>query len=462
MDELLPVEPVRPPGPARRRILLAVTLVVVAAFVVVAGLGGSGFIMRSGPAPTIEATPTPPTPARLAYIDLDGALNVIDAARTSVAHVPSAGASFQFPAWSPDATRVAAIRSDSSGTSLDVFAFPGAGSAGDASPAPTTLYTSVDRPVFYLYWSPDSRALAFLTTEPDGIALRRAPADATATATTVRNGAPMYWQWVDPSRLLVHSGGSAADAFAGEVGLDGTPATSGAIDSGSFRAPALSGDGKYVAFSTSGADGKGAIVVSSRDGSARHDVAVFSAPAFEFDPAGDTLAFTAQALPGGSVDLPVGPLRALDPATGAVRTLLEGSVVGFFWAPDGRTIAALSVPGPGDTKVASASRGEITLARAAPRATQVAAGVTLRLTFVDAASGTVRSEDEIQLSDLFINQVLPFFDQYALSHRFWAPDSRSIALPIDNDQGVSQITALFADGSTPTVIADGAFASWSP
>ncbi len=459
MDELLPVEPVRPPSPARRRIFVVVSLVVVAAFVVVAGLEGSGFIIRSAPA--VEATATPPTLARLAYVGLDGTLNTMDAGRASVMHFLSGGAAFQFPAWSPDGTRIAAISTDTSGTHLDVFTPPMDGRGSDAPAGPTTVYQSAVSPVFYAYWAPDSRAIAFLTTEPGGIALRRGLADATAPATIVRTGAPMYWQWVDASRLLVHSGGNAADAFAGEVGLDGTPATSGAIDSGSFRAPALSRDGKYVAFSTAG-NGTSALVVESRDGSSRHDVPIFSATAFEFDPAGDALAFTASAEVGGSVDVPVGPLRVLDPATGAVRTLLDGSVVTFFWAPDGRTIAAISVPEPGNIKVASTGAAAVTLARAGPRTTEVAAGVTLRLTFVDAASGAVRSARVTRLSDLFINQVLPYFDQYALSHRFWSRDSRSLVLPIDDDQSVSRITTFFADGSDPVELVGGQFATWSP
>ncbi|MGZ8437803.1 MAG: hypothetical protein ACXWXR_04600 [Candidatus Limnocylindrales bacterium] len=460
MDELLPVEPVRPPSPARRRLLVVVTLIVVAAFVIVAGLEGSGFIIRSGP-PPVEATAAPSTPARLAYVGADGALNVMDAASNSTLHLLSAGASFGFPAWSPDATRLAAIRTNTGGTGLDVFAFPGGPGTDDAPPTPITVYASADQPVFYLYWAPDSQALAFLTTEPDGLALRRTPADATGAGSLIRNGSPMYWQWLDPTRLLVHSGGNAAGAFAGDVGLDGQPVGPSVIDPGTFRAPARSNDGAYLAFTTAGKDGRESVVVQSSDGSGRHDVPVDSVAAFEFDPAGDTLAFTAADRPGDTAGIPIGPLRAVDPVTGAVRTLVDGSVVSFFWAPDGKTIAAISVPQPGDTKTA-ANDHAITLARAAPRALETAGGVQLRLTFVDAGSGTVRSAENIQLSDLFINQVLPYFDQYALSHRFWSPDSRSIVLPVDNDQGVSQITTHFATGAAPVVIADGVFASWSP
>ena len=270
----------------------------------------------------------------------------------------------------------------------------------------------------------------------------------------------MYWQWVDPTRLIVHSGGGGGDAFAGEVGLDGAVAGSGPLETGSFRAPAISSDGRYVAFSGAGDGGTLSVTVASRDGSSRHDAPILGPPAFEFDPAGDTLAFTASAQSGAPVDLPIGPLRALDASTGAIRTLLDGSVVTFFWAPDGRTIAAVSVPQPADTKVASSTPGPAILARADGRA--AATGVALRLTFVDVASGAVRSVRDLTLADLFINQILPYFDQYALSHRFWSPDSHSLVLPIVGAQGGPRITTFFADGADPVELVDGQFASWSP
>ena len=476
MDELLPVEPVRPPSTARRRFRIAVTLVLLAAFVVVAGLEGSGFIMPAQPTPPAQpavAPPTPalaPTPARLAYVGLDGSLHSMDAAgdRNSVIRFPSPGEAFKFPAWSPDGTRIAAISTDDMGTHLDVFTPPVDGGNADAPAGPTTVYQSTARPVFYLYWAPDSRAIAFLTTEPGGIALRRAPADASAPATVVRTGAPMYWQWVDPSRLLVHSGGEAADAFAGLVALDGTPDDSVALDPGSFRAPAMSPDGNYLASTATQPDGARSVVVASRDGTVRHDVPVFGLAAVDFAPAGDTLAFIAAAVAGTAATIPVGPLRVVDPATGAVRTLIAGSIVTFFWAPDGRTIAALGIPEPGDTKTASVDTttdsvdgASVTLALARPAGVDTAAGTMLRMIFVDAASGVVRSERATRVSDLFTSQVLPFFDQYALSHRFWSPDSRSLVLPVDDDQGLTRITSFYADGSDPIALVDGEFASWS-
>ena len=63
---------------------------------------------------------------------------------------------------------------------------------------------------------------------------------------------------------------------------------------------------------------------------------------------------------------------------------------------------------------------------------------------------------------MFAAQVLPYFDQYALSHRFWSPDGRSIALPLAADDGTAGIVVIPADGGATTRIADGVAAAWSP
>jgi TolB protein len=135
-------------------------------------------------------------------------------------------------------------------------------------------------------------------------------------------------------------------------------------------------------------------------------------------------------------------------------------VVAFFWAPDGRTIAALELDAAGGGGVASAAAARpvgAPLAAASP-----SPGIGLHLLFVDVATGALRSEREVQPSSLFLTQLLPFFDQYALSHRLWSPDSASIALPLVGEGGADQIFVIRADGSGFNRIADGATAFWSP
>ena len=61
-----------------------------------------------------------------------------------------------------------------------------------------------------------------------------------------------------------------------------------------------------------------------------------------------------------------------------------------------------------------------------------------------------------------MNQVLPYFDQYALSHRVWSPDGTSILLPVVTADGVETLESLPKDGSPARVLAPGSIGFWSP
>ena len=66
-------------------------------------------------------------------------------------------------------------------------------------------------------------------------------------------------------------------------------------------------------------------------------------------------------------------------------------------------------------------------ARSTPVAAARACGCGLTVVRVD--NGAIRTQQVVQLADAFAAQVLPYFDQYALSHRLWAPDGSALALP---------------------------------
>jgi hypothetical protein len=187
-----------------------------------------------------------------------------------------------------------------------------------------------------------------------------------------------------------------------------------------------------------------------------------------FSPADDLLAFIALEQPTNStLPLPVGPLRILRPDASEARTIHPGRVIAFFWSPTGEEIAVLQLQDSDDNVTeASVRDGAVVLARATVDATrargkEAVAGLLLGLSFVDVASGSVRSERAVRLSSLFINQVLPFFDQYALSHRFWSPDGSAIALPLVGPGDVTQITVIPANGSEPHVVAPGEMGFWN-
>jgi TolB protein len=457
-------------GSGRRRVRAAVALILVVAIVVFGGIGGARLARNPivDPSAAVNA-------ARLAAVDANGTLATMDGVGGSVVPYSVPGIAFEFPAWSPDGTHVAAIGHDGDSVGIYVLSAPAVGQP-TAADVPRVVYSTPDRPPFYLYWTPDSKELSFLTTEPDGIALRIAPADASAGDAIIRHGAPLYWDWVDPGRLIAHIGGDAPDAFLGELGLN--PASDGGATiepgatllPGEFRSPAVSRDGRFRAYIAAGGDAAQELVVEARDGSNTRRLAVAGATALAFDPAGMSLAFVApEASTTEPSGLPIGPLRLIDPASGASRTLLGGRVVAFFWAPDGKTIAVLRVTGPGNDGVEAATTRVVSaVARLAisetssPAAIEASAGFGLHLAFVDVATAAVRSERDVRVSDLFVNQILPFFDQYALSHRFWSADSASIALPLLSAGGAVQVVVLPADGSDPHAIADRVIGFWSP
>jgi hypothetical protein len=81
---------------------------------------------------------------------------------------------------------------------------------------------------------------------------------------------------------------------------------------------------------------------------------------------------------------------------------------------------------------------------------------------VDVESGAIRSQRPVRLGARFISELLPYFDQYALSHRLWAPDSSSILLPLIGDDGVTRLVSIRPDGSDGPPAIEGDAGFWSP
>ncbi len=396
---------------------------------------------------TLPPAMGPAHPNRIAVIDETGGLFTVAPDGSDRRALGAPGVQYQFPAWSPDGTRIAAIGGDGSEGGVYVFDDAAARAGGaSVSGVPLTLYPPSGAYPIYVYWSPDGSRLAFITSETADIALRIAPADGSAPASPIVRGQPMYWDWIDDSHLLVHSGGSAPDAFVGEVGLDATRSNEIADAPGSFQAPGVSADGLERAFVVVAADGPVAVVAEDRTRHTRVQAPVDGASSLGWGPAGNLLAFTAPLADNG---VPLGTLETLDARTGDTRTLLSGLVVAYFWAPDGRRIAAIRLVLANDQ----------TASLVPPRG---AVATALELDIVDVPSGDIKLTRTIRLPDLLLGQFVPFFDQYALSHRIWSPAGDALVLPLVDDVGSSHVTVIPVDGSSPIAIGDGVAAFWSP
>ena len=442
------------------RLKAAVVLAAIAGVVLFSLVSGELFGGRYDPS---DAPTRSSSPGRIAVVDDSGALSTMDPDCGSRISYPMPGVVFGFPAWSPDGSRIAVTGQDADDAAIYVFKVA-------TNDQPTIVYRSQDRPPFYLYWTPDGRSVTFLATEATSISLRIAPADGSAPldgtgpGSILRTGAPLYFDWVNAGSLLLHVG-LGSDAFVGEVAPDGAAIEPPLPGTGIFRSASVSPDGRHVAYVRSETGLTGRLVVASRDRSVTHELPVVGPAAFVFDPTGDRLAAIAADKPvDPTVGLPVGPLRIMDPTTGATRMLLDAPIVAFFWSPDGRTIATIQAAAPGDDNVA-AGPGFILAGAVEPRswaaAGALAPGIAARLTFVDVSSGQTRADRVIRLADHFVNQLLPYFDQYALSHRLWSPDSESLLIPLVSATGRNQLVVVPADGSDPRAIADGDKGFWS-
>ena len=399
-------------------------------------------------APTVAATPAPvgrlASTGKVVLLSRDGStISIVDAGGQTVLASETLVLGFGFPAWSPDGEHVAVTRIDATGREVVVIdSTPRA-----AAPAEAVVFQSATSQPFYLSWRPDSEMVSFLATETDGLALRVAPIDASAPLdgsgphSIIRSGNPFYFDWIGSDRLLAHIG-TGPEAFLGEFGLDGEGPGGSLGAPGDFRSPVISRDGELVGVVRAApAAARGpvpaAIILAKRDGEPVASMPVIGPAAMGFDPTGSRLAAIGAVEPfEGARAIPIGPLRLMEPGTKEPRTVLDGSVVGFWWAPDGATIAAIRLATLG---------GE----------------PEVRLVFVDVASGDIRAQPQVRPSSLFIDQVLNYFDQYALSHRLWAPDSSSFLLPVIDDDGADRVLAMTPDGKILGRL-DGAMAFWGP
>jgi WD40 repeat protein len=393
----------------------------------------------------------------------DGSLAIIDAAGHAYGLRGAGGAMYGFPAWSPDGRRIATTLTGSSDISILVIDAQRV-EQGQAV-TPTTIFHSASVAPFYLFWTPDGRDVSFLASQGDVLTLRTTASDGSGAVlgggegTVIRTGNPLYFDWIARDRLVAHIG-AGATAFLGEIGRDGNPIGPSLPTPGTFRAPVASSDGRSIAFVRGADNAPETVVVSRGDRSNEHSMPVFGPASVAFDPSGKTVASLGATQPvSADIQIPLGPVRLMDATTGTVRTLIDGNVVSFWWSPDGKTIAALRIqpvapPAPG------ASAGPSIIPTAASPS-PAAPGNEVRLLFVDVATGDVRSQPVVSPGQRFVDQLLTYFDQYALSHEIWAPDSLSILIPEVQADGSTHVAIRYVDDRPPVAI-PGDIAFWSP
>lgn len=391
-------------------------------------------------------------PGRIAFTN-DGQLGTVGSAGDDLLIVGEGDEHrYLFPAWAPDGRSIAVLGSSEAGSGVYVL---GDEADGDAA----ELYFSESDAPIYIYWRPDGGAVSYIASGERSLNLWLSPPHGADEPLLLAEGQPLYWDWADEnSRLLVHTGTPVTGAQLSFVEVDGTEQAVEALDEpGFFQAPGVSNGGAYVAFAGL-EEGERSLTVSNIVSGERQSTEHQGIVAMGWSPTEQTLAFISpQERARQTFQNFYGPLRLLDAGTGDVTLLVSQTVLAFFWSPDGEKIAYFT-PGQGE-QVASAPSGnrDRTLGKVRWQEDEL----RLSLSVVHVENGGSQHVLDFRPTDLFIRQFLPFFDQYALSHRLWSPDSAALVLPILDDDRASIYVAPIS-GDSVRHVADGEMAFWSP
>lgn len=407
-----------------------------------------------GAVPAAAADPEPPA-GRVAWIDLSGELwvgrgdgsearrlgpggDVRPIAYRPVQDLPSA---FRWPLWAPDGTRLAAFHI----------------SEGAAGPATSRLfvldadsgrivdsYSREDLRPIYAYWAPDGSRFGFLHQTGPVHTLSLWPAEGRAAPQDVASGLPLFFDWRRDARgLVLHLARDPRSGLRSSVTLldpESGAQTHRTTSPAAFGPASWSPKGDWLAYGIEDASGKAELVVEKADGSGLRRLGrIDPEAAFSWSPDGKRLAV------GKTTDERAPLLTKIDLVevpSGKTRTLVEETLGCFFWSPRGdRLLYAARDLDRGDWEwlvIETGSKKRRSLGRFLPSPALV-----------------------------FVFQ---FFDQYALSHRFWSPDGRAFVFTgwtgVDPDVGPvgpPVVHVVEVDGAAaPRPLAPGHVAFWSP
>lgn len=380
-------------------------------------------------------TPVPAVPpGRLAFIDPDGRLGTINAAGQELRWLTAEGESYQFPAWSATTNQIAVIGGELGDGGVYVV-------TDEETAALTKLYDKTS-PI-YLYWSPDGRLVSFIARFRNSLELYTAPADGSVAAAQLATGNPIYWQWAaDSQQMLTHR----TYAELSWIDLTGQETQLDTQANGVFQTPALSHDGQFLAYSQANEGSQQLAVRDMLTQSSVYTATHSASIAVGWSPTRPVLAYT---LPGEESFSFFGPLFLYDAESQIAQQVVQDEVFAFFWSPNGRYLAYLAPPFVGQTAKTE---------RAKP-ALQDQFQLTLYI--LDTENKGIRPVYTFPVSLLFLSQFLPFFDQYAHSHRLWSPESTHLVLPIAQEDGPDHLMLIPVDGQPATFITEGVSAFWS-
>jgi len=357
---------------------------------------------------------------------------------------------YSFPTWAPDGKHIAFIGPQAANN-------PALFVSSTDSIAPKTVYASLNSAPFYLYWSPNSEEITFLTQERSGLSMRLANIINENESRILEKGSPFYWAWSPESdKLLMHVGGARALSEGAHLSILDNRENAQRIElqsaPGRFQAPVWSSNGRYTFYVAEDEAGNDAIfrmdmrtlqqdpIVDLRGGGRTYIV---------ISPSNESFAYLEA---DANRPIPLGRPYLVD-ADGETRRLItHRTVMSMYWSPDGSKLALLTVGfDDGEPSVKGAGL-------AAPLAQEV----NFRWWVYDIEAQTLVELLKIEPTLDFL-QTVPYFDQYHLSLTFWSPDGRYfVATTNVSEEQDGEVIVLDTTGEeSPRQIGQGRLAVWS-
>lgn len=391
----------------------------------------------------------PPALNQIAFIGNDDNVWLVKPDGQGLRQLTSDGHGYRFPTWSPDGRYLAFVGPNERQETV-LYASPASQSK------PTILYDQADSTPFYLYWSPDSNALTFLTQETNGLAMRQVEVGRPGSERELGEGNPFYWAWSPASdKLLMHVGG--ARTFSEQAHLSLLDNKSGAervqldLAPGRFQAPYWSSDGQYlfyIAEDKSGQEG----LYKTRANSLQPELltALQGFVYLTLAPNGQHLAYVEV---DGNNHPPFGTAYLIDAEGKQKKQVVDNPVGSIYWSPDSSKLALLTL----------ARRDGGATAKVGGLAAPLPQEVFFRWLIYDVKTETVEPLASFTPTTAFL-QTVPYFDQYHLSLTFWSPDSRYLVYTEEADEATGAGKVWVADTTRQEEsrqVGEGTLAVWS-